>query len=100
MEKIQFDVCGESLDKKDFFGKSDPYLNFKRKFDDGSSHLVHRTEVKQKTLDPRWATVQINTQTLCGKEGDRLVVVRHTSYKCALPKPMKIECEIERLSEI
>ncbi|KAF1755625.1 hypothetical protein GCK72_012075 [Caenorhabditis remanei] len=84
MEKIQFDVCGESLDKKDLFGKSDPYLNFKRKFDDGSSHLVHRTEVKQKTLDPRWATVQINTQTLCGKEGDRPILIEcydHDKWK-------------------
>ncbi|EGT41955.1 CBN-NRA-1 protein [Caenorhabditis brenneri] len=83
-EKIQFDVCGESLDKKDFFGKSDPYLNFKRKFDDGSTHLVHRTEVKPKTLDPRWATVQINTQTLCGKDGDRPIIIEcydHDKWK-------------------
>lgn len=83
-EKIQFDVCGEGLDKKDFFGKSDPYLNFKRKFDDGSTHLVHRTEVKQKTLDPRWATVQISTQTLCGKDGDRPIIIEcydHDKWK-------------------
>ncbi|PIC31297.1 hypothetical protein B9Z55_012046 [Caenorhabditis nigoni] len=83
-EKIQFDVCGEGLDKKDFFGKSDPYLNFKRKFDDGSAHLVHRTEVKQKTLDPRWATVQINTQTLCGKDGERPIIIEcydHDKWK-------------------
>lgn len=83
-EKIQFDVCGEGLDKKDFFGKSDPYLNFKRKFDDGSTHLIHRTEVKPKTLDPRWATVQINTQTLCAKDGDRPIIIEcydHDKWK-------------------
>ncbi|CAI2352158.1 unnamed protein product [Caenorhabditis sp. 36 PRJEB53466] len=83
-ELVQFDVRGEGLDKKDFFGKSDPYLNFKRKFDDGSNHLVHRTEVKPKTLDPRWNTIAINTQSLCGKDGDRPIIIEcydHDKWK-------------------
>lgn len=83
-EKIQFDICGEGLDRKDFFGKSDPYLNFKRRFDDGSSHLIHQTEVKPKNLNPRWATVQINTQALCGKILDRPILIEcfdHEKFK-------------------
>ncbi|CAO4373985.1 unnamed protein product [Caenorhabditis nigoni] len=83
-ETIQFDVCGEGLDRKDFFGKSDPYLNFKRRFDDGSSHMIHQTEVKPKTLNPRWATVQINTQALCGKNPDRPIIIEcydHEKFK-------------------
>ncbi|EFO93889.1 CRE-GEM-4 protein [Caenorhabditis remanei] len=83
-EKIQFDVCGEGLDRKDFFGKSDPYLNFKRRFDDGSSHLIHQTEVKPRNLNPRWATVQINTQALCGKNLDRPILIEcfdHEKFK-------------------
>ncbi|CAL2040453.1 unnamed protein product [Caenorhabditis brenneri] len=83
-EKIQFDVCGEGLDRKDFFGKSDPYLNFKRRFDDGSSHMIHQTEVKSRTLNPRWATVQINTQALCGKNMDRPIIIEcydHEKFK-------------------
>uniref|UniRef100_A0A1I7UCZ7 Nicotinic receptor-associated protein 1 n=1 Tax=Caenorhabditis tropicalis TaxID=1561998 RepID=A0A1I7UCZ7_9PELO len=83
-EKVQFDVCGEGLDRKDFFGKSDPYLNFKRRFDDGTSHMIHQTEVKPKTLNPRWATVQINTQALCGKSVDRPIIIEcfdHEKFK-------------------
>uniref|UniRef100_A0A8R1I0M1 Nicotinic receptor-associated protein 1 n=1 Tax=Caenorhabditis japonica TaxID=281687 RepID=A0A8R1I0M1_CAEJA len=83
-ELLQFDIRGEGLDKKDFFGKSDPYLNFKRKFDDGSTHLVHRTEIKPKTLDPRWNTLQINTQALCGKDVDRPIIIEcydHDKWK-------------------
>lgn len=83
-EKIQFDVCGEKLDRKDFFGKSDPYLNFKRRFDDGSSHMIHQTEVKPKTLNPRWSTVLISTQALCGKNMDRPIIIEcydHEKFK-------------------
>lgn len=49
-EKLQVDVRGEGLDKKDFFGKSDPYLNFKRKFDDGRLVIKIKMEIKKKTV--------------------------------------------------
>ena len=34
-EEITMQWCGKKLDKKDFFGKSDPYLLFHRSNEDG-----------------------------------------------------------------
>lgn len=47
---------GVGLDKKDLFGKSDPYLEILRPSSQarGNWSLVHRTEVIKKTLDPNW----------------------------------------------
>uniref|UniRef100_A0A8C7MGM9 Copine II n=1 Tax=Oncorhynchus kisutch TaxID=8019 RepID=A0A8C7MGM9_ONCKI len=42
---ITLTLYGRKLDKKDFFGKSDPYLEFHKQGDDGKWMLVHRTEV-------------------------------------------------------
>uniref|UniRef100_A0A673Y272 Copine II n=1 Tax=Salmo trutta TaxID=8032 RepID=A0A673Y272_SALTR len=42
---ITLTLYGRKLDKKDFFGKSDPYLEFHKQGDDGKWTLVHRTEV-------------------------------------------------------
>uniref|UniRef100_A0AAY4DNZ3 C2 domain-containing protein n=1 Tax=Denticeps clupeoides TaxID=299321 RepID=A0AAY4DNZ3_9TELE len=42
---ITLTMCGKKLDKKDFFGKSDPYLEFHKQGEDGKWMLVHRTEV-------------------------------------------------------
>lgn len=36
---------GVGLDKKDFLGKSDPYLELSRENPDGTFSKVHRTEV-------------------------------------------------------
>uniref|UniRef100_A0A8C8DX50 Copine II n=1 Tax=Oryzias sinensis TaxID=183150 RepID=A0A8C8DX50_9TELE len=42
---ITLTLSGRKLDKKDFFGKSDPYLEFHKQGEDGKWMLVHRTEV-------------------------------------------------------
>ncbi|MBN3321041.1 NLRC5 protein, partial [Atractosteus spatula] len=47
---IALTMCGRKLDKKDFFGKSDPYLEFHKQGHDGKWMLVHRTEVLRATL--------------------------------------------------
>uniref|UniRef100_A0A8C7VST9 Copine II n=1 Tax=Oncorhynchus mykiss TaxID=8022 RepID=A0A8C7VST9_ONCMY len=47
---ITLSLYGRKLDKKDFFGKSDPYLEFHKQGDDGKWMLVHRTEVSWKLL--------------------------------------------------
>ena len=44
---------------QDFFGKSDPFLEFFKQGDDGQWQLVHRTEVNNTTLH----THQHNTHT-------------------------------------
>ena len=39
--------------KKDFFGKSDPYMEISRENLDGTWNAVHRTEVINNNLNPR-----------------------------------------------
>ena len=47
-------LAGSGLDKKDFFGKSDPYFCIYKSREDGTFVLVHKSEVIKNTLDPRW----------------------------------------------
>ena len=42
------------VDKKDFFGKSDPYVDI-FKVVKGAKVLAYKTEVIKNTLDPKWA---------------------------------------------
>ncbi|PKU33339.1 copine-2 [Limosa lapponica baueri] len=42
---ITLSMAGRKLDKKDLFGKSDPFLEYYKLGDDGKWMLVHRTEV-------------------------------------------------------
>ncbi|KAK3577893.1 hypothetical protein CHS0354_008288 [Potamilus streckersoni] len=67
---------GINLDKKDFFGKSDPYLEFSRANEDGSFTLTHRTEVIKNTLNPTWAPFQVMARTLCNGDPDRTIRVQ------------------------
>uniref|UniRef100_A0A8D3DT53 Copine-3 n=1 Tax=Scophthalmus maximus TaxID=52904 RepID=A0A8D3DT53_SCOMX len=46
---IQLELEAKNLDKKDMFGKSDPFLEIFKKGDDGKWQLVHRTEVHTHT---------------------------------------------------
>ena len=68
---------GTKLDKKDFFGKSDPYLIIYKSLPGDHWVEVHRTEVIKKTLDPKWRSFETNEHELCN---------------CDREKPIKIEC--------
>ncbi|XP_064409863.1 copine-3 isoform X1 [Latimeria chalumnae] len=72
-----FEVEARKLDNKDFFGKSDPYLEFYTQTADGKWQLVHRTEVIKNNLNPTWRPFKISLHSLCS--GD-------------LQKPIKVEC--------
>uniref|UniRef100_A0A8B9HH78 Copine I n=1 Tax=Astyanax mexicanus TaxID=7994 RepID=A0A8B9HH78_ASTMX len=63
---IVLEVEARNLDKKDMFGKSDPFLEFFKQADDGSWTLVHRTEVIKNNLNPSWKkfTVSVGTFSL------------------------------------
>ena len=68
-EKITFQVRGINLDKKDFFGKSDPYLVFYRSAIESKDFVaVHKTEVIKNTLNPTWKEIVLPLQTLCNGE--------------------------------
>uniref|UniRef100_A0A3P8S8D9 Copine III n=1 Tax=Amphiprion percula TaxID=161767 RepID=A0A3P8S8D9_AMPPE len=71
-----FEVEARKLDNKDFFGKSDPYLEFYKQTGTGWQ-LAHRTEVVKNNLNPTWRPFRIPLQSLCGGDMD---------------KPIKVEC--------
>lgn len=77
-QQFTFRFAGKHLDKKDLFGKSDPYLVINKLVGDSSQSVpVLKTEVIMKTLDPQWKPFTIGASKLCG--GD-------------LERPLYIEC--------
>uniref|UniRef100_A0A3B5PU18 Copine family member 9 n=1 Tax=Xiphophorus maculatus TaxID=8083 RepID=A0A3B5PU18_XIPMA len=53
--------CANKLDKKDFFGKSDPFLVFYRSNEDGTFTICHKTEVIKNNLNPVWQKLSFTT---------------------------------------
>ncbi|XP_005164993.2 copine-8 isoform X2 [Danio rerio] len=74
-ESVLMQFCGNKLDKKDFFGKSDPFLVFYRSNEDGTFTICHKTEVVKNTLDPVWQAFKIPVRALCNGDYDRTIKV-------------------------
>ncbi|EDQ88285.1 uncharacterized protein MONBRDRAFT_26531 [Monosiga brevicollis MX1] len=55
---VHLTLQGQDLDKKDFFGKSDPYFILSRQLR-GSWRPIFKSEVIKKTLNPTWKTIQL-----------------------------------------
>lgn len=70
-DAIEFQMRSNKLDKKDFFGKSDPYVNIYRANEGNTWTLVKKTEVIKNTLDPSWKPFTIPVDTLCRGDYDR-----------------------------
>ena len=68
---IDCQFSAEHLDKKDFFGKSDPYLVFLKQNPDGSFTAVHKTEWIKQNLNPTWKPIQTTLTALCNGVADR-----------------------------
>jgi copine 5/8/9 len=71
---ILFHANGKKLDKKDFLGKSDPYIKIYRTNKDGTTSLVHQTETKMNTLDPTWQPFKIPLHKLNEADPERPIV--------------------------
>ncbi|XP_061644540.1 copine Va isoform X3 [Phyllopteryx taeniolatus] len=67
--------CANKLDKKDFFGKSDPFMVFYRSNEDGTFTICHKTEVVKNTLNPVWQPFSIPVRALCNGDYDRTIKV-------------------------
>uniref|UniRef100_A0A8C3FR17 Uncharacterized protein n=2 Tax=Chrysemys picta bellii TaxID=8478 RepID=A0A8C3FR17_CHRPI len=67
--------CANKLDKKDFFGKSDPFMVFYRSNEDGTFTICHKTEVVKNTLNPVWQAFSIPVRALCNGDYDRTIKV-------------------------
>ena len=79
-DSVSLTLSGKGLDKKDFFGKSDPYLEFQRCNEDNTYTVVHRTEVIKNTLNPMWRTFTIPSRVLCNGDHKRNLKVGKFLY--------------------
>lgn len=72
-QKDEVVLCfnGHGLDKKDWFGKSDPFLVLHKAMESGEFVVVHKTEVIKNTLNPVWQPFAIPIRTLCNGDYDR-----------------------------
>lgn len=75
MDEVSLKFVGKSLDRKDWLGKSDPFLEIERVAESGDYSIVHRTEVIKFTLNPEWKPFTIAARTLCGGDEDRSIRV-------------------------
>nr|XP_026695754.1 copine-3 [Ciona intestinalis] len=76
INEVEFNLRGEGLDKKDFLGKSDPFLEIYREDGEDQWTLVHKTEVVKGTLNPVWNKFSIRVQTLCNGNMDASIKFR------------------------
>ncbi|XP_042255461.1 copine-3-like isoform X2 [Thunnus maccoyii] len=76
---VEFEVAGRKLDKKDFFGKSDPFLEFHKQTATGWQ-LAHRTEVVKYNLNPVWKPFRIPLQALCGGDVEKSIKIDCYDY--------------------
>ncbi|XP_048850359.1 copine-4 isoform X1 [Brienomyrus brachyistius] len=68
---VELGFSARKLDDKDFFSKSDPFLEIFRINDDSTASLVHRTETVMNNLSPVWKTFKVSFNTLCSGNHDR-----------------------------
>ncbi|KAJ8395212.1 hypothetical protein AAFF_G00034140 [Aldrovandia affinis] len=68
---VELSFSARKLDDKDFFSKSDPFLEIFRINDDATGSLVHRTETIMNNLNPLWKTFKVSLNTLCSGDHDR-----------------------------
>ncbi|EGG20684.1 hypothetical protein DFA_00545 [Cavenderia fasciculata] len=71
-QKIQFQLGCKHLDKKDLFGKSDPYFKIFRKNEDNVSWTeIYQSKVIMNTLDPVYEANKFSMDVFCGGNPDR-----------------------------
>ncbi|XP_078233478.1 copine-4 isoform X3 [Pogona vitticeps] len=80
---VELSFSARKLDDKDFFSKSDPFLEIFRINDDATQQLVHRTEVVMNNLNPTWKSFKVSVNSLCSGDQDRRLKVQ---WECINPK--------------
>lgn len=71
--KMQFSAKG--LDKKDTFGKSDPFFIISRQTGNAQWTVVFQSEVIKNTLNPNWKATSMAVRELCNGDYDRQLKV-------------------------
>lgn len=72
-ELVSIQFAAKNLDKKDFFGKSDPFFVISKGSisNPGKYVVVKKSETIMKTLNPTWAPFNITVRDLCNNNYDR-----------------------------
>ncbi|XP_037309827.1 copine-4 isoform X1 [Pungitius pungitius] len=68
---IELSFSARKLDDKDFFSKSDPFMEIYRLNDDATMQLVYRTETVMNNLNPVWKTFKVSLNSLCSGDHER-----------------------------
>eukprot|EP00731_Ephydatia_muelleri_P028938 Em0020g582a len=68
---MYFELSATKLEKKDLFGKSDPYIEIAKAQEGGEFTVVYRSKPIMKTLSPRWPAFHMEMQTLCSGDWER-----------------------------
>jgi len=68
------DIVGSDLDKKDTFGKSDPFIIISRIENNDSLVKVFETSVIKNTLNPKWKNIQIPEVTLNNGDPEKMLL--------------------------
>ncbi|CAD7684593.1 unnamed protein product [Nyctereutes procyonoides] len=76
---VTMEVEARNLDKKNFLGKSDPFLEFFHQ-GDGKWHLAYRSEVIKNNLNPTWKHFSVPLQHFCGGDPSTPIQVRCSDY--------------------
>ena len=71
-EQVNLHLRAHNVDKKDFFGKSDPYLLLFKPAN-GNWAQIYKSEVMKKTLDPIWKPFQLTMHSLCDGNQEALL---------------------------
>ncbi|KAK5621473.1 Copine-4 [Crenichthys baileyi] len=75
-DKVTASVSGTFPEEKDFFSKSDPFLEIYRVNDDATMQLVYRTETIMNNLNPVWKTFKVSLNSLCSGDHERKLQVK------------------------
>lgn len=84
-EVLTMNFIGTNLDKKDFMGKSDPYLVLYRTNQNGTHTAAHKTEVLKNTVNPVWKPAMV-------KAGDLTSALNKNTALNECEDVIKIEC--------
>ncbi|XP_063215609.1 copine-8-like isoform X2 [Bacillus rossius redtenbacheri] len=74
-DEVTLQFCGRGLDRMDWFGRSDPFLELSKVSEDGDYRVVFRSEVIKWTLNPTWKPFVLPVRSLCGGDMERSIKV-------------------------
>ncbi len=79
-DEIKFECSGKDLDKKDTFGKSDPFFMIGRVLPRGERATAYLSEMIPNTLNPVWRKFEVYAAALCGGDHDANLFVEVYDY--------------------